>query len=74
MATAEVIQHVVLDELDEQILSTVNAAGISLQELAQRLSKYGYPKLWYRIRSLEKWHLIRTGMKRGEVICFSIGS
>ena len=74
MATAEVMQQIVLDELDESILSTVSAAGVSLQELAHRLPKYSYRRVYYRIRSLEKWHLIRTGMKRGEVICFSIGS
>lgn len=74
MATAEIIQHVVLDELNSEILSTANAAGVSLQELAHRLSKHGYPKLWYRIRSLEKMGLIHTANKRGKVICFLSGS
>jgi len=74
MATADVIQHVVLDELDESILSTVNTAGISLQELAQRLSKYGYPRLHYRIRALERMGLINTGKKGRRIICFSNGS
>jgi predicted transcriptional regulator len=75
MATAEIVQHVVLDDLDDAIVSTINAEGpIMLQELAHRLPKCGYTKLWYRLRSLEKWGLIRTGNKRRQVVCFAIGS
>lgn len=73
MATAEVVQHMVLDELDEAILSTINAAGtITLQELTHRLPEYRYTKLYYRLRSLEKWGLLHTGIKRREVVCFAI--
>jgi hypothetical protein len=80
MATAESIQQekppvLLLDDLDERIVDTIGAAGaITLQALAHNLPEYRYQRIWYRVRSLSEWHVIRLGIKRGKIVCFSIGS
>jgi len=77
MATAEIITRVILNELDEDILKAVNADGVTLQELnrrAQRFSKHSYQRTRYHVRLLEKFGLIYTAFKEGQVVCFPADS
>lgn len=76
MATAkltEITQRVELDALDSEILEVVSAEGVPFKELTRRFSQYSYAKLRYRMQSLERWGLIRTALKRGQVYLFTIG-
>jgi hypothetical protein len=61
------------DELDEAIVDAITTVGeVPLQMLVHScFPEYNYQKIWRRVRSLNEWGLIRTGDRRGKVICFS---
>ena len=74
---AEVVTKIILNELDEDILKTVNADGVSLQELnrrAQRFDKHSYQRTRYHVKFLSDLGLIYTAVREGQVICFPVSS